>query len=284
MSFSNIFSNTLFLLFYFLSFAFDNSLCFAQKPSEEKSVLAVVGSKTITLDAFNKKFNEVKSQASNPPTKAQFLEDLIRYEIGVQEAEKRNLEKDPIVQERMKQELYKVLLEKELGQKVQKITITDKEMENYYKKNPEIRLSHILIEVKLGATPEQKADAKKRASEIWGEVKKSNRTFEELVRLYTDDSISKQTGGDIGWQGRITVLPNVYETILKMKVGEIQGLVETPFGFHILKVTGRRTFENANKRQLRASVFDEKRKDLFNEYFEKMKKTYKIQTNPSLLE
>ncbi len=38
----------------------------------------------------------------------------------------------------MKQELYKALLEKELGQKIQKIAVSDKEMEAYYKKNPEI--------------------------------------------------------------------------------------------------------------------------------------------------
>jgi peptidyl-prolyl cis-trans isomerase C/peptidyl-prolyl cis-trans isomerase D len=51
-----------------------------------------------------------------------------------------------------------------------------------------------------------------------------------------------------------------------------------------VKVTGRRSFENSNKRQLRAAVFDEKRKDLFNDYFDRLKKTTKIQTNPKLIE
>ncbi len=250
----------------------------------KKETLATVGTKAITLEDFNKKFNEIKGQTINPPTKTQLLEDLIRYEIGVQEAEKRKLDADPVVQERMKQELYKALLEKELGQKVQKIVVSDKEMEAFYKKNPETRFSHILIEVKQAATVEQRNEAKKRANEIWEEVKKSKRPFEELVRLYTDDSLSKQTGGDVGWQSRVTVIPAVYESILAMKVGDIRGLIETPFGFHIIKVTGKRAFENANKRQLRASVFDEKRKDIFNEYFETLKKSYKIQTNTKLIE
>lgn len=249
-----------------------------------KEPVAVVGSKTITLEEFNRKYTEVRGQTMNPPTKAQFLEDLIRYEIGLQEAEKRKLDKDPIVQERMRQELYKALLEKELGEKIQKISVSDKDMQEFYKSNPEIRTSHILIEVKPDATAAQKSEARKRANEIFEEVKKSKRPFEELVKLYSDDPLSKQTGGDVGWQSRVTLVPAYYDAALATKVGEVRGLIDTQFGFHIIKVTGRRSFENANKRQLRAAVFDEKRKDAFNEYFARVKKTYKIQTNPKLIQ
>jgi peptidyl-prolyl cis-trans isomerase C/peptidyl-prolyl cis-trans isomerase D len=56
-------------------------------------------------------------------------------------------------------------------------------------------------------------------------------------------------------------------------------LIETQFGYHIIKVTGRRTFDNANKRAIRAAVFDEKRREVFNEYFDRLKKGYKIQVN-----
>ena len=257
-----------------------SSVSFAQKKDD---VVATVGNKKITVEEFNKKYAEVKAMTINPPSKALFLEDMVRYEIGVQEAEKRELGKDPIVQERMKQELYKALLEKELGQKVQKIQVADKEMETYYKSNPEIRTSHILIEFKSGATPQQIAEAKKRATEILEEVKKSKRPFEELVKLYSDDPLSKQAGGDVGWQSRVTLVPNYYETALSMKVGEIKGLIETQFGFHIIKLTGRRSFENANKKQIRAAVFDEKRKDVFNAYFNNLKKSYPVKTNPSAL-
>ena len=249
----------------------------------QDNVVAIVGNKKITIEEFNKKFNEVKSQTINPPTKELFLEDLVRYEIGVQEAEKRKLEKDPIVQDRFKQELYKALVEKELGQKVQNIKVTDKEMEDFYKKNPEIRTSHILIEYKPEATAAQIAEAKKRATEIYEEVRKSKRPFEELVKLYSDDPLSKQSGGDVGWQSRVTLVPSYYNTILAMKVGEVKGLVETQFGFHIIKVTGRRSFENANKRQIRAAVFDDKRKLMFDDLFEKLKKQYPVKVNPSLI-
>lgn len=268
--------NILFLLLAFSSFSFGQG---------KDEVLAQVGNKKIMLSDFNKKYNEVRGQTVNPPTKSLFLEDLVRYELGLTQAEKMGLEKDPAVQDRMKQELYKALLEKELGDKVQKINVTDKEMEDYYKKNPEIRTSHILFEIKPGATGDQKTEAKKRATEIYEkEVKGSKRPFEELVRLFSDDTISKQNGGDVGWQSRVTLVPSYYDTIINMKVDEVKGLVETQFGYHIVKVTGKRTFENANKRQLRAAVFDEKRRQAFNDYFEKLKKTSSIKINSKLLE
>jgi len=257
---------------------------FVSAQSAKEEVVATVGTKKITLDDFNKKYDQVRSRAINPPTKEQFLEELVRYELGLQEAEKRGLEKDPMVVDRMRQELYKALLEKELGSKADKITISDKEMAEHYKKNPEIRISYILIEVKPGATAEQRAEAKKRANEIYDEVKKSKRPFEELVKLYSDDPYNKQTGGDAGWQGRVTLTPTVYEALLPMKIGDIKGLIEVPFGFQILKVTGRRAYENASKSAIRTAVFNEKRLALFNDFFEKIKKGYSIKTNQKLIE
>ncbi len=246
-------------------------------------VVAVVGSKNITLKEFNDKYEEVRKQTLNPPSKDLFLEDLVRFEMGVQEATKKGLQDDPIVKERIRQELYKGLIERELGKAVNEIKVTEKEMQEYYKNNPEIRTSHILIEFRPDATPEQKKAARNRAMEIYEEVKKSKRPFEELVNLYTDDVLSKRNGGDVGWQSRLTLMPSYYEAALKMKVGEVKGLIETPYGYHIIKVTGRRSYKDADKRQIRMAVFDQKRKALFDAYFAKLKKSYPVKVNKNLI-
>jgi parvulin-like peptidyl-prolyl isomerase len=256
---------------------------FAQTPPANNDVVAVVGSKNITVKELNDKYDDVIKQSLNPPTKEVFLEDLIRYEMGVQEAMKKDMQDDPIVKERIRQEIYKGLIEHEIGKKVSDIKVSEKEMQAYYQKNPEIRTSHILIEFKPGATDEQKKAAHDRAVEIYDEVKKSKRPFEELVGLYTDDVLSKRTGGDVGWQSNTTLVPSYYQAALAMKVGEVKGLVETQFGYHIIKVTGRHGYNDANKRAVRAAVFDEKRKEIFDDYFAKLKKTYPVKVNKSLL-
>lgn len=267
------------LLVFLLSFAF--STAFSATPN---ATVAEVGDYKITHKDFLHKYNEVR-KSLNPPTKEQFLEDLVRFQIGVQEAKKRKMDQDPIVQERLEQIMYVHLVETELGSKATDLNVKESEMKEFYKNNPELRTSHILIELKPNATSKEREIAKKRAQEIISEVKKSKRPFEELVKLYSDDSLSKQNGGDIGWQTPLT-LPNkdYYQAALKMKQGEISNLVETTFGFHIIKLTGINKFEAADKTKIRAAVLDNKKKALFDRFFADLKSKYKIKTFKENLE
>src|SRR5690606_19442095 len=114
---------------------------------------------------FKERYEDVKKQTVNPPSAIDFLDDLVRFEMGVQEAEKRNMQNDPAVKERLRQELYKGLVEKELGKKVDALNVTEAERRNYYKTNPELRSSHILIQFPVGASADKIAAAKKRADE-----------------------------------------------------------------------------------------------------------------------
>ena len=263
------------------------SLLFATQtwaaPAPADDVVATVGNYRITSKEFKDRYEEVVKNTLNPPAKEVFLEDLVRYRVGLQEAKKRKLDEDPLYKERADQELYKTLIEREIGKKVDAIRVTEDEMKAFYSKSPEIRSSHILIEFKPDATEAQKNAARERAKEIYKEVLASKRPFQELVALYSDDPLSKNTGGDVGWQSSITLVPAYYDVILKMKVGEVRGVVETPYGFHIIKVTDRRGYNDANKRTLRAAVFEQRRKAVFDDYFAKIKKTYTINVNKTAL-
>jgi parvulin-like peptidyl-prolyl isomerase len=249
----------------------------------QQQVVASVNGAKITLKDFKAKYEATKKGAINAPPPDLFLEDLVRFEMGAQEAEKQGLDKDPQVKENIRREMYKGLLEKELGKQVDGIQVKEEEMKEFYKKFPEIRSSHILIEFPADATEQQQAAAKQRAEEILKEVKASKRPFEELVKLYSDDNLSKMNGGDIGFQSRVTVVPTYYDMLLKLKPGEIGGPVHTLYGYHIVKVTGRRTYQDANKRQIRAAVFDEKRKVIFDKYFDRLRSKYKITKDESLI-
>jgi parvulin-like peptidyl-prolyl isomerase len=251
--------------------------------AENSPVVATVGNKTITLEEFNRRYEDVKRRAVNPPPKRLFLEDLVRYEMGIQEAEKRNLEKDPVIAERLREQLYTGLVEKDLSEKISAITISEDEMKDYYKSSPELRTSHILVEIKGSATPEERAAAMKRAKEIYSDVKKSKRPFEELVKLYSDDLATKKNGGDVGYQTRVSVVPAYYEAAVHLKMGQISEPTETPYGVHIIKLTAIHSYKDANKRQVRAAIYEKKKLAIFNEYFDKIKKNYKVSVNQDLL-
>lgn len=255
--------------FFAISFVHQNT-CAADK------VVATVGAKAIYLSEFNRRYNEVLKQTINPPSKEVFLEDLIRYKIGLQEAHKKNLQKKPAVQERMNQELYKALIEEALGKQVAAIKVQENEMKSLYKKFPELRTSHILIAVAPDAPNKKISAAQKRATDVYRDVRKGKKSFKDFVNLYSDDEASKKSGGDFGWQTHLHLPPNYYKQALSMKVGQIKGPVRTQFGFHIIKLTGKRPYSEANKRSIHAAVFDQKRKELFDRYFSSLKKKYKI--------
>lgn len=246
-------------------------------------VVFSVGNSKVTVEEFRKRLKDYK-EANNPPSSDQLLEDWIRFEVGVQEAIKEKLESDPAVKERFRQVMYNSLLEKTLGKKIENLQINESDMKAFYKSNPEIRLSEIFIEYPAKATAEQREIARKRALEIYEDVQKATkgkRPFEDLVKLYSDDLATKDAGGDIGFQSRVTLV--FYDTIIKHRVGDIVGPIDSRQGFYIVKVTGKNSYEEADKRQIRAAVFDEKRAKLFNEFFDKLKKQYHIQVNKEAL-
>lgn len=245
-------------------------------------VLAKVGNKEITAQILDERYEALKDQMIEVPDKKTLLEDLINYEVGLQEAQKRGLENDPAIKDRMQQELYKGFIEKEVGPKVAKVDANESEMKSYYQKYPEIRTSHILIEVRPDATPEQRTEAKNRAKEIYDNVKKSNRKFEDLVKIYSDDVMSNKSGGDIGWQTRLTHHPALYRAAIQLRVGQTSNIIETPYGFFILKLTGKKAFSDADRSILRLAVQEEKKKKVYDQFIQGLRSKYKIQMGKSL--
>lgn len=246
-------------------------------------VLAQVGDAKITVQQYKDRLKEITSKGLDAPDASLFLEELVRAEVGLQEAKKQNLEKDPIFKLRYDQELYKLYLEKSLIADIEKIRVTEGEMKSFFKKKPEIRLSHILIEVKPKASAQDIATAKKRALEIYAEVKKSKRPFAELVKLYSDDAFTNKSGGDLGYHTENSLPPSLYSAALRLKKDEIGSPIQTRYGFHIIQKTDVQSYEDCDKVKLRAAVFDEKRKALFNNHFAQVKKKYKIRIDKAQL-
>lgn len=261
---------------------FMSSLCVTGWAQSSATIIQV-GKTKITKRDFDRKYNELASKVVSPPSKKLFMEDLVRYEVGLQEARKKNIQSDPRVVEQVREIVYRGLIEKELGRSIQKIKVSDREMKAFYQKNPEIRTSHILIEIKPNAPIAAQQETKKRAEAIYKKVIASKQPFSESVRLYTDDILTKENGGDIGYQSKVALDPSYYIASQRLKKGQISPLVRTPYGYHIIKLTGRNSFTRANKQFIKAAIYDAKRKRIFDRYFTNLKKKYSIQTNPALL-
>lgn len=271
------------LLSFFLSVLW--TLLFIDQNSvfARTQVVATINDRNITLNSFNHKYKRVLRGAINPPSRDQFLEDLVRFEIGVLEAERRRAKYNPDVQLEIRKTMYRWLLELELGMDVEQINVSESEMRRYYRNNPEIRTSHIFLEMRLDVTAQQRASYRRRARQIYRKIKSSRRPFADLAKVYTDDLSTKEAGGDLGWQSRTTMIPHYYDAAVKQRVGGIAPLIETRYGFHIVKLTGRNSYSKANKDDLQMAVFEQKKKRMFDIYFLRLKKRYKVTKNVALM-
>lgn len=234
--------------------------------------IAKVNGKVITLEEFNKKYQALLPLYQNKtPTKQTVLEDLIKRELGVQEAKKLKLEQDPEVIEEMNTVLYQALLRKQLAKDFDKIAITDTDAHAWYNKNPELRTSHIFVPLAIGASKEEEAAAMKKIHEIQDKELKGGKSFAEVAQKFSE-GVAAPMGGDIDYQSKAQLDPAYYEAARALKTpGKVSGIVRSQFGYHIIKLTAIRPWSEVAPAAIRQEVFNERKQGLFDNYMKNLR-------------
>jgi peptidyl-prolyl cis-trans isomerase SurA len=108
------------------------------------------------------------------------------------------------------------------------------------------RVSHILMK----PTPTMTADeVKKKLAELKAKVLSKAATFEELARQNSMEPGSAAKGGDLGWLEPGDAGPEFDQALSTLKPGEISDVIESPFGFHILRVVERKSEDQSAQKQ-----------------------------------
>ncbi|WP_306397527.1 SurA N-terminal domain-containing protein [Telluria beijingensis] len=125
------------------------------------------------------------------------------------------------------------------------VQVSDAEVTDFYNKNlknyttPEQRsASHILITMSRDASAADQAAAKKKAEAVLAEVRANPDNFAAIAKANSQDPGSAQSGGDLGVVEKGLFVKSVEDSIYALKEGETSGLVQSEFGWHIIKVTG----------------------------------------------
>ncbi len=123
-------------------------------------------------------------------------------------------------------------------------TVTEGDVRAFYEKNPErfrqaeaVRASHILIRAKPGDEAARKA-ARARIVALHKQAK-AGRDFADLARRHSEDG-SAQSGGDLGFFTKDRMVPEFADAAFAMKPGDVSNIVETSYGYHIIKLADRR--------------------------------------------
>ena len=192
---------------------------------------------TAHLEANPKEFDEFLE--ANPQFKRgaepneELRNDFAKFKVMAERARKGGLDKE---------ESIKLMLLLQRSQALAGAYIVElqkPEIEQYYNDHKEeldeVHARHILIRVQ---SPDSKEEARKQAQTLLDRVH-GGEDFASLAKQYSHDG-SKDEGGDLGFFGRGQMVPEFEKAAFSLKPGEVSDLVETQFGFHIIKVEDRR--------------------------------------------
>ena len=240
---------------------------------EEKVKAAGIG---VTEDEVTERIKEMAAQQEPPLS----LEDL----KALMEAHGQSLDE---LKARLQKELvYQKLIESESPGEVK---VTDQDARKYYTENknrfevPEqLRASHILIKPNTtdpNTDPnEAKATAKAKTQDLLKQIK-DGADFGELAKEHSECP-SAAKGGDLGYFPKDRMVPPFEKAAFELEVGQISDVVETAFGYHIIKLTDRkepevRTFEQA-KDDIVKMLTRQQQAERAKKYVESLKASAKI--------
>lgn len=253
------------------------------KNKKEKEVVVEINKTKITLWEFNKRWNEIPEQSRYGITKEKLLDGMIQEELITQESLKNGIDKTESYKKSLadvkKQLLVREYLNKEI---IDKVKVSDKDMENYYEINKaeyveqeKIKARHILVKTE------------DEAKEILKALNLNKGDFEKLAKEKSIDTVSGKNGGDLGAFGHGEMVPEFEKIAFALKEGEISEPVKTEFGFHIIlaggKIPSKQKELKEVKEQIEKTLLRLKQRDKFEKLMEEFKKKSEIIEHRELL-
>ncbi len=248
--------------------------------------LAKVGRHVITtgefLDELARQGPYVRMRFTSLERRKEFLKNLVRREVLVQEALRRGMLSDPEVVRQVKRALVGVLVDRLHKELVKLDDITDADVAAYYEKNkvmyqqpPKVRASVILLK---GEAEARQVAAKARKLE--GNV----HAFNELLARRSADEAGRRSRGDTGFIGRDdprVAAPLRAALFASKGLWTVVGPVKTDKGWAVAMVTGRREALNRplalEKDRIKNRLFHERRFAAVNDYLEKLRAKAKVE-------
>src|SRR5690606_28374968 len=179
---------------------------------------AMMQERAVQLRTFRSQDFEASVQVSDADVKAYYEANAARFNVPEKiDAQYLLLDSDAVMKD---------------------VSVSDDELAAYYEQNKgrftneeSRRISHILIQ-----TGDDAAAARKQAEALAEQARQNPAAFADLAREHSQDPGSAQAGGSLGWITRDTFVPELEKIVFGLKEGDVSGVAESDFGFHVLKL------------------------------------------------
>ncbi len=199
--------------------------------ADPKRVVATVNGVDLTYDDFKQRVDVLEQERGPvaPERYPEILRALVREEILMQAATAAKVDQSPEVQKRIVIAQRQVLIETFLRQRVGAMTqVGDAEVRKAYDDNKAqftqeaVQASHIMTKTRA------------EADQVEADLK-AGQSFEEIAKTRSQDAGSASKGGDLGNLARGQASPEFEQALFQLKEGEISDVVQTEFGYHVIK-------------------------------------------------
>ena len=229
-------------------------------------VVAVIGDRVITVEEVERRIASsspfLRARYQDADQRREFVDSMIRFELLAAEARRRGYGEHPEVVRAMQQSMVQRMLQEGAGEAGGSGEVSEGEVAAYYHahldefRSPEmVRASHIVI-----------AD-RARAQDLLRQIRAAPddvRLFRELASAHSEDAETRMRGGDLRFFSRSAErraadveVPNplVRTAFALARIGEVHpSLVQTPVGYHIVKLTGRRAALNRTLEEAASAI------------------------------
>jgi hypothetical protein len=268
-------------------------------PSEP---VAFVDNKPITVAAFQDQLARHSARIITSDQKEALLEEMIHFELLYAAALKAGYDKDPDILASLKRLMANKYREDKLGPRLEKITVSDKEIEKYYQAHQadfvlpkKVRAAIIQISVPANASTDKKAALFKRAAAAQAEALKlspDTRSFGSVAVHYSDHQPTRYRGGDTGWlqPGRNDRRwpDEVMKAVFSINETGAVRLVTTPAGHYLVKLMETRERAPrplaAVKARARHQLLNEKKGAVERQFYKKLKGQVPVRIDRARLE
>ena len=234
------------------------------------------------------------------------LKDIID-KVGSKEKFNELLKQNGVTSAQFKKDLEDEVKIQKLVDTLSVTTVSEKDAQKFYEKNldkfkypDKVRASHILIsanteELKAKLATDKKlegaalteavnkemADKKAKAEKLLAEAKKDPKSFAKLAKDNSDDTMSAKMGGDLGFFGKEEMVEPFSKAAFSMKPNTLSGVIQTPYGYHIILVTDRKAagvepFEKV-KGDITAFLENQEKVKVLQQFVDTLKNNAKIE-------
>jgi peptidyl-prolyl cis-trans isomerase C len=279
--------------------------CQPQKPASKGEAVAKGKDILITTEDFKARLDEqspfIRARYQTIERKKEFLDNLIRFEVLANEAQKQGLANDPEVQLTLKKVMVQKLVQKNFQDNEGAKDVPEADLQKFYDEHKDeyyrprkVRLAAVVWNAPQGS-PERaakKAAAAKTLAKLKVDEKKNSLAFAQVVSQSSEDAGTKALAGDLGFRSK-DELAKTYGAALAdaafaLQDGQTSGVLETEKGVYLVKVTGHQDELNRPFEQVKAQIANrlhrERKSKEFDEWLKKLRADAGVTVDEKVLE